>query len=410
MKFLKDKVEEIRPLFEEGGKYEKFYFLYEAQETLFFQPKHTAGIKGAHIRDANDMKRMMVTVIAALIPCLLFGMWNVGDQHFANIGAAAINEFLLENGALPGFMDRFIFGAIKTLPIIAVSYAVGLGIEFVFATIRRHPVAEGFLVSGMLIPLVCPPTIPLWQVGIATAFAVVLGKEVFGGTGMNLLNPALTARAFLFFSYSGQISGDEVWVAVDGFSGPTPLAMGANIMKNLGSTDVDNIAVLTNSQNLLDGLNFQDLFFGFIPGCIGETSALMCLIGAGLLIVTGVGSWRIMLSMLIGGAVMAYFLESVIDIHFFGSENWVYHLVTGGFAFGLVFMATDPVSAAHTTMGKYFYGFLAGLLAILIRVANPAYPEGVMLAILLMNVVAPTIDYMVVSSNKNRRLKRVKVG
>ena len=403
MKFLKDKIKEIRPLFEKGGKYEKFYFLYEAHETLFFQPNHTAGIKGAHIRDANDMKRMMVTVIVALIPCLLFGMWNVGDQHFLNLGEAGA-----ENAS---FIDKFIFGAIKTVPIIAVSYIVGLGIEFTFATIRRHSVAEGFLVSGMLIPLICPPTIPLWQVAIATAFAVILGKEVFGGTGMNLLNPALTARAFLFFSYSGQISGDEVWVAgVDGFSGPTPLAMGANIMKNAGSADVDNIAVLENSQELLGQLDFSDMFFGFIPGCIGETSALMCLLGAGLLIATGIGSWRIMLSMLVGGALMAFFLESVMDINFFGAENWTYHLVTGGFAFGLVFMATDPVSAAHTTMGKYVYGLLAGLLAILIRVANPAYPEGVMLAILLMNVIAPTIDYMVVSSNKKRRLNRVKVG
>ena len=400
MKFLKDKVQEIRPLFEKGGKYEKFYFLYEAHETLFFQPNHTAGVKGAHIRDANDMKRMMVTVIVALIPCLLFGMWNVGDQHFLNLGEES------------GFMDKFIYGAIQTIPIIAVSYMVGLGIEFTFATIRRHSVAEGFLVSGMLIPLICPPTIPLWQVAIATAFAVILGKEVFGGTGMNLLNPALTARAFLFFSYSGQISGDEVWVAgqADGFSGPTPLAMGANIMANVGSTDIDNIAVLEHSKELLAGLDFSDLFFGFIPGCIGETSVLMCMIGAAILIATGVGSWRIMLSMLVGGALMSFFLESIIDIQFFGSENWSYHLVTGGFAFGLVFMATDPVSAAHTTMGKYYYGFLAGLLAILVRVANPAYPEGVMLAILLMNVIAPTIDYMVVSSNKKRRLNRVKVG
>lgn len=400
MEFLKNKVKELRPLFEKGGKYEKFFFIYEAHETLFFQPKHTAGVKGAHIRDANDMKRMMVTVIVALVPCLLFGMWNVGDQFVQKGG---------DLGLVPSLMDKFIFGAFKTLPIIGVSYAVGLGIEFIFATIRRHHVAEGFLVSGLLIPLVCPPTIPLWQVGIATAFAVVLGKEVFGGTGMNLLNPALTARAFLFFSYSSQISGDEVWVAVDGYSGPTPLAMGATQMANQGSLDLDNQALFATAQAQIADLSFSDLFFGFIPGCIGETSTLMCLIGAVVLIVTGVGSWRVIASMFAGATLMAYLLEVVFNVNFFGAENWFYHIAAGGLAFGAVFMATDPVSAAHTTMGKYFYGFLAGILSILIRVANPAYPEGVMLAILLMNVIAPTIDYMVVSSNKNRRLKRAKI-
>ena len=400
MEFLKNKVKELRPLFEKGGKYEKFFFIYEAHETLFFQPNHTAGLKGSHIRDANDMKRMMVTVIVALIPCLLFGMWNVGDQ-------AVLKG--LDLGLAPTMMDKFFYGAMLTIPIIAVSYGVGLGIEFIFATVRRHPIAEGFLVSGLLIPMVCPATIPLWQVAIATAFAVVLGKEVFGGTGMNLLNPALTARAFLFFAYSGQISGDEVWVAVDGYSGPTPLAMGATHMSNLGSLDLDNQALYETAHAQIASLNFADMFFGFIPGCIGETSTLMCLVGAAILILTGVGSWRVMTSMFAGAAVMAYLLEVVFNVNFFGSENWFYHIVAGGLAFGAVFMATDPVSAAHTTIGKYFYGFLAGVLSILIRVANPAYPEGVMLAILLMNVIAPTIDYMVVSSNKNRRLKRAKV-
>ena len=400
MEFLKNKVKELRPLFEKGGKYEKFFFIYEAHETLFFQPNHTAGLKGSHIRDANDMKRMMVTVIVALIPCLLFGMWNVGDQ-------AVLKG--LDLGLAPTMMDKFFYGAMLTIPIIAVSYGVGLGIEFIFATVRRHPIAEGFLVSGLLIPMVCPATIPLWQVAIATAFAVVLGKEVFGGTGMNLLNPALTARAFLFFAYSGQISGDEVWVAVDGYSGPTPLAMGATHMSNLGCLDLDNQALYETAHAQIASLNFADMFFGFIPGCIGETSTLMCLVGAAILILTGVGSWRVMTSMFAGAAVMAYLLEVVFNVNFFGSENWFYHIAAGGLAFGAVFMATDPVSAAHTTIGKYFYGFLAGVLSILIRVANPAYPEGVMLAILLMNVIAPTIDYMVVSSNKNRRLKRAKV-
>lgn len=395
MEFLKEKIREFRPLFEKGGKFEKLYFVYEAHETIFFQPKHTAPLKGAHIRDANDMKRMMVTVILAMIPCLLFGMWNVGDQHFINMTPAALDAFLLENGSVPGFMDRFIFGAIKTIPILAVSYIVGLTIEFTFATIRRHPIAEGYLVSGMLIPLIVPATIPLWQVAIATVFAVIIGKEVFGGTGMNLLNPALTARAFLFFAYPGQICGNDVWVALDGYSGPTPLAMGANSMSGLSSS--------------LPDVSFSDMFFGFIPGCIGETSTLLCIVGAIILLVTGVGSWRIMLSYFIGGAVMAFLLEDVFQIGFFGVGNSMHHMVAGGFAFGVVFMATDPVSAAHTNTGKIFYGLIGGVLAILIRVANPAYPEGIMLSILLMNVIAPTIDYAVISSNKKRRLNRATV-
>jgi len=398
MNFLKKKLDEFMPLFEKGGKFEVLYYLFESQITPIFQPKHTVGIKGAHMRDANDMKRMMVTVIVALIPAMLFGMWNVGDQYYAHMSQVDFNAFVLENELEPGFGDKFLYGAIQLIPIIAVCYAVGLGIEFTFATIRRHPVAEGFLVSGILIPLVCPPTIPLWQVAIATAFSVVLAKEVFGGTGMNLLNPALAARAFLFFAYPSQISGDlGVWVA-DGYTGATPLGMGADAMNGL-QTGIDGVA----------SLSFTDLFFGFIPGCIGETSTLMCLVGAGLLIVTGVGSWRVMLSMLIGGIAMSFLLESVVGINFFGSENWYYHIVAGGFAFGAIFMATDPVSASHTNKGKIIYGFLAGFLAILIRVANPAYPEGVMLAILLMNVIAPTIDYAVVSSNKKRRLKRATV-
>lgn len=395
MEFLKEKIREFRPLFEKGGKFENLYFVYEAHETIFFQPKHTAPAKGAHIRDANDMKRMMVTVILAMIPCLLFGMWNVGDQHFINMSPAALDAFFVENGAVPGFMDRFIFGAIKTIPILAVSYIVGLTIEFTFATIRKHPIAEGYLVSGMLIPLIVPATIPLWQVAIATVFAVIIGKEVFGGTGMNLLNPALTARAFLFFAYPGQICGNDVWVALDGYSGPTPLAMGSNSMSGLASS--------------LPDLSFSDMFFGFIPGCIGETSTLLCIVGAIILLVTGVGSWRIMLSFLIGGAVMAFVLEDVFQIGFFGAGNSMYHMVAGGFAFGVVFMATDPVSAAHTNTGKILYGLLGGVLAILIRVANPAYPEGIMLSILLMNVIAPTIDYAVISSNKKRRLNRATV-
>ena len=380
MQFLKDKAKELRPLFQKGGKYEKWYFLYEAHETLFFQPDHVAGPKGAHIRDAVDMKRMMVTVIVSLLPCLIFGMWNTGYQHFLALGEASTC------GA------NFAFGAMKLVPIIAVCYAVGLGIEFTFATIRRHSVAEGFLVTGILLPLVVPSTIPLWQVAVATAFSVVLGKEVFGGTGMNLLNPALTARAFLFFAYPAQISGDKVWVDVDGYTAATVLGDAA---QGIAST-VDY------------KYSFMDMFVGLVPGSIGETSALACIIGAVILIGTGVGSWRVIFSMIVGGLGMAWLCEAM-GANFFGEANFYYHLVAGGFAFGTVFMATDPVSAAQTNVGKFIYGFMAGALAILVRVVNPAYPEGVMLAILLMNVLAPLVDYFVVSANKNRRLKRATV-
>ena len=384
MEFLKQKIKEVRPLFEEGGKYEKFYFLYEAHETLFFQPNHTAGTKGAHIRDAVDMKRLMITVVLALLPCLLFGIWNVGDQHFLSIGNIEA-----------GLMDKVIFGAIRVIPILAVSYIVGLGVEFTFATINRHPVAEGFLVSGMLIPLVVPATTPLWQVALATLFAVVIGKEVFGGTGMNILNPALTARACLFFAYPAQLSGNKVWIdlagekAVDGYTGATVLDLAAN----------------GGSEAVASMYNFMDMFLGFVPGSVGETSVIACAIGAIILLGTGVASWRVMSSMLVGGLFMGWLVE-FSGVDYFGAENFYYHIVAGGFAFGLVFMATDPVSAAQTNAGKLMYGFFAGSIAILVRVVNPAYPEGVMLAILLANVLAPLFDYFVVESNKKRRLSR----
>lgn len=380
MQFLKKKVEELRPLFKKGGKYEKFHSVYEAHETIFFQPDEVAGNKGAHIRDAIDMKRMMVTVIIAMIPCMLFGMYNSGYQHY------------LHSTGLEGvtFIDMFIFGALKFIPILAVSYAVGLSIEFAWASYLKHPVSEGFLVSGILIPLVLPSTIPLWQVAVAVAFAVIIGKEVFGGVGMNLLNPALTARAFLFFAYPSQISGDKVWIDIDGYSGATVL----------GEAAADGV--------YKGSYTFMDMFLGFIPGSIGETSALVCLIGAGILIFTGVGSARIMLSMVLGGLVMGWIVEA-FGANFFGQENFYYHIVAGGFAFGTVFMATDPVSAAQTNTGKLYYGFFAGFFSILIRVLNPAYPEGVMLAILLMNVFAPLMDYFVIEANKTRRLKRATV-
>lgn len=385
MKPFKKLLDTIKPNFEKGGKLEKFYPAYNAFETFLFVPGHTAPANGAHVRDAIDLKRTMILVVLSMIPCLLFGMWNVGYQHHLAFG---ITSTLLNN---------FIFGAIKVLPIVAVSYIVGLGVEFTFAIIRKHQVNEGFLVTGMLIPLVMPVDVPLWMVGVATIFAVVIGKEVFGGTGMNILNPALTARAFLFFAYPTKMSGAEVWVntqvskgqhLVDGYSGATPLG-------NAASGFADKIPGTWQS------------FVGIIPGSIGETSALACLIGAAILIYTGIGSWRIILSVFIGGLVMAtifnYFsLNTLMQI------SPVHHLVLGGFAFGAVFMATDPVTASQTNTGKYIYGFLIGLFAILFRVFNPAYPEGMMLAILFMNVMAPLIDHYVVKANISRRLKRVK--
>ena len=387
MSFIKKQFGNIRPLFDKGGKFEKFHRTYEAQETVFLQPNAVTNPKGAQIRDAVDLKRVMTTVIVAMLPCMIFGMWNVGYQY----GQATGQE--LSIGAM------FSFGAIKFLPILLVSYAVGLAIEFFMAEIKNHSISEGFLVSGILMPLVMPATAPLWQVGVATAIAVILGKEVFGGTGYNILNPALTARAVMFFAYPTSMAGaGELWfnldgmAAVDGFTGATVL----DLAKNTG----------TLASALPWG--FQDMFLGTIPGCIGETSALMCLVGAVILVVTGIGSARIMLSMVAGGLVTGYVLEGM-GAQYFGADHAYYHLVAGGFAFGTVFMATDPVSAAQTDFGKIIYGFMAGFFSIIIRVTNPAYPEGVMLGILLANVLAPFIDYYVVESNKKRRLKRATV-
>ncbi|MFY0650476.1 MAG: NADH:ubiquinone reductase (Na(+)-transporting) subunit B [Cyclobacteriaceae bacterium] len=399
MKFVRDALDKVKPHFEKGGKWEKFYYIYEAHETLLFAPNTTTKPKGVQVRDAIDMKRMMMTVIIAMVPCLLFGIWNAGHQHF------------LATGQSPDLVGELLVGAILVVPIIVVSYSVGLGIEFTFATIRRHDVNEGFLVTGMLIPLVVPATIPLWQVALATAFAVIIGKEVFGGTGMNILNVALTARAFLYFAYPSQISGD-VWShigengAVDGFSGATPLALGAESLAT-----GDNLVASMNSfgAGWAEGMySFQNMFIGIMPGSIGETSTLMCLIGAAILILTGVGSWKVILSVFAGAFVMGSFVSAL------GGNPYMelpahYHLVIGGLAFGAVFMASDPVTAAQTESGKWVYGFLIGVLTIIIRVFNPAYPEGIMLAILLMNVFAPLIDYFVVEANKKRRLKRATV-
>lgn len=400
MKFLRDQLDKVKPHFEKGGKWEKFYYIYEAHETLIFAPNHTAGVKGAQIRDAIDMKRMMMTVIIAMIPCLLFGIYNVGYQHFLALGQEA------------ALLDMILVGSIQVLPIVVVSYAVGLGTEFAIATIRQHPINEGYLVTGMLIPLVMPPDIPLWQIALATIFAVVIAKEAFGGTGMNVLNVALTARAFLYFAYPSQISGD-VWTylgegnqAVAGYTGATPLSIGANSL-----TTGENVVASLGSYGAgwADGLfNFSNLFFGFMPGCIGETSTLMALIGAAILVITGVGSWKIIAGVFGGAYVMGLFLNAVA-VNEFMMMPAHYHLVIGGLAFGAVYMATDPVSAAQTETGKWIYGILIGVLTVVIRVFNPAYPEGIMLAILFMNVFAPLIDYYVVNANKKRRLQRATV-
>lgn len=376
--------EKIKPAFSRGGKFEKLHRTFEAFETFLFVPETTTS-RGSHIRDAIDLKRTMSHVIIALMPALLFGMWNVGFQHYRAIGLDA------------GFWDQFVFGLGRVLPIIVVSYLVGLGIEFIFATIRNHEVNEGFLVTGMLIPLIVPPTIPLWMVALATAFAVLIGKEAFGGTGMNIMNPALLARAFLFFAYPAYMSGD-IWTdttlrngqaLIDGFSGATPLA-------HLAAGNISSIP-----SNL-------EMFLGTIPGSIGETSTLAILIGALILIATGIGSIRIMASVFLGGLFMGY-LFNLIGLNAYMNIPAYQHLIIGGFAFGAVFMATDPVTAAQTNKGKYIYGFLIGVLAVLIRVINPAYPEGMMLAILLMNVFAPLIDHYVVESHiRNRKRKAQK--
>ena len=384
MRALRRYIDHIKPHFEKGGKFEKLQSTFEAFETLLFVPDQVT-TQGSHIRDAKDMKRTMSIVVIALIPALLFGMWNVGYQHY------------LATGQEGDILQLFWEGFKLVFPIIVVSYVTGLAIEFAFAQIRGHEVNEGFLVTGMLIPLVLPVDVPLWMVALSTAFAVIIGKEVFGGTGMNILNPALLARAFLFFAYPAYMSGNEVWThglmegkgIIDGFSGATPLSMAAE-------GNVDQIPHAT------------EMFLGFIPGSIGETSTLAVLLGALLLLYTGVGSWRIMLSTFVGGLVMGLILNAFAVNPFMAIPAWE-HLVMGGFAFGAVFMATDPVSAAQTKRGKYIYGFLIGILAILIRVVNPAYPEGVMLAILLMNVFAPLIDHYVVESNIKKRLKRANI-
>lgn len=377
MKALRNFLDNQKPHFKEGGKFEKLHSMFDAVETLLFVPD-TVTRKGAHIRDAIDMKRTMIVVFIALLPALFFGMWNIGNLHYLSVGESST------------LWNNLWYGFLKMLPLLIVSYGVGLGLEIIFAQIRHHDVNEGFFVSGLLIPMIVPPEIPLWQLAIAVAFAVIFGKEVFGGTGMNIVNPALLARAFLFFAYPADISGDKVWIAdkADAYSGATPL----------GDALVGKFESLPS---------VYDMFMGFIPGSNAETSTLFILIGAVILLATGIGNWRIMFTVFIGGFIMG------LLFNLWGENAYMdlpahYHLVMGGFAFGAVFMATDPVTATQTKKGMYIYGFLIGMVAILIRVFNPAYPEGMMLAILLMNVFAPLIDHYIIEGNIKRRLKRLK--
>ncbi len=375
---------------------------FNALHTFVYLPNEVTH-SGSHIRVADDLKRTMNTVIMALVPCLVFGMFNAGYQHYLATGEI--------NAASAGFlspefwtMDNFLLGATKVLPLLIVSYIVGLGVEFIFAIIKGHEVEEGYLVSGMLIPLIVPIDTPLWMLAIAVVFGVVIGKEVFGGTGMNILNPALTVRAFLFFAYPTWMTGDKVWVEGATAATGTPDAYsGETILGSLAQAKDYSYSV-------------SDQFLGFIPGSIGETSTFLILIGALFLIFTKIGSWRIMLSAVFGSLIMGLIFNAIAPsmegTKFFALMNLPFwqHLIIGGLAFGIVFMATDPVSAAQTNKGKWIYGFLIGFMSVMIRVFNPAYPEGVMLAILLMNVFAPTIDHYVVQGNVKKRLKRLKTA
>lgn len=389
MKALRNWFDKQKPHLEEGGKFHMFKSGFEAIEVFLFVPNHTTK-QGTHIRDYVDLKRTMTVVIVALIPALLFGMYNIGYQHF------------IATGQQLSFWPVFGYGFLKVLPIIIVSYVVGLGIEIAAAQMRGHEVNEGYLVTGILIPMVLPVTTPLWMVAIAVAFSVVFAKEVFGGTGMNIWNPALVARAFLFFAYPSQMSGDSVWISlgdkamIDGFSGATPLSQAA-------AAAAKPIAEVAANHGI--SYSLMDMFLGFIPGSIGETSKLAILIGAAILLITRIGSWKIMLSTVLGGLFMGTILNVFAVNSYMAVPVWQ-HLIMGGFLFGAVFMVTDPVSGAQTSRGKWIYGFLIGIFAIMIRVVNPAYPEGIMLAILIMNMFAPLIDYYVVQGNIRRRLKR----
>lgn len=422
MKALRDGLDKVHPYFAKGGILEKAYPVYEALDTFLYTPGETT--KGlTHVRDGIDLKRMMITVVLSLVPVTLFGMWNVGYQ--AN---SALQEMIASgvegvqaqqdwhytvHGALglgndPGsIVDNLVLGAIHFLPIYIVTMFVGGHIELVFSVLRGHEINEGFLVSGLLYPLILPPDIPLWQVALGIAFGVIVAKEVFGGTGRNFLNVALTSRAFLYFAYAGQISGDKVWTAVDGYSGATALGALANVREGAGVNVMNTLGSIEHPWGTTSQISWMDAFLGTIQGCIGETSTLLCIVGAAILIGSGIGSWKIMAGV-VGGVIATSLLMNGVGSDtnpMFGvPPQW--HLVIGGLAFGLVFMATDPVSASMTETGKWVYGGLIGFMTVLIRVINPAFPEGIMLAILFGNVFAPLIDYFVVQANIRRRVAR----
>ncbi len=384
---LRQFLDNLKKKVEPGSKWHFLYATVEALDTFLYVPNKVT-TKGSHIRDAIDLKRTMTVVVIALIPPLLFGLWNIGYQHYKALG--------LETG----LWQNFWYGFLKFLPLLLVSYIAGGIVEVIFAQIRKEEVNEGYLVTGLLIPMIIPVETPLWMVALAAMFATLIGKEVFGGTGMNIFNPALLARAFLFFAYPNKMSGDKVWIAdlPDGISGATPLG------------EFSQATTVEQLQAVHHHFSVADMFFGFIPGSIGETSTLAILIGALILIYTGIGSWKIMVSAFAGGAFMGILLNIfATDTNPYMSLPFWEHWLLGGFAFGMVYMATDPVSAAHTEAGKWIYGFFAGLMAILIRVLNPAYPEGVMLAILLMNMLAPLIDHIVVNNHIKSRIKRAQL-
>lgn len=409
MKALHKLIEErVKPNFTGEGKLKRFWVVFDSLETFLFTPGHTTS-GGVHVRDGIDLKRTMFLVIVAMVPALLFGTWNIGHQYYLSLG-----DITTADPWSAMLFDKLIVGAIKVVPLIVVSYATGLGIEFVIAGMNGHSINEGFLVSGMLIPLIMPVDVPLWMVAVATAFAVLIAKEVFGGTGMNILNVALTARAFLFFAYPKQMSG-EIWIhdvmasktgglLADGYTGATALGHLANTVGQPVNGEISNGVM----SMFADGgmFSLMNCFIGSIPGSVAETSALAALIGAAILIWTGIGSWRIISSFIAGGLVMGVIFNAMA-MNAYMTIGPVHQIVMGGFMFGAVFMATDPVSAAQTNGGKWVYGFLGGFFSIMIRVFNPAYPEGVMMAILFMNVMAPTIDHYVVEANIRRREKRL---
>ncbi len=402
MKFIRNQLDKIAPLFEKGGRFERYHSIYELQDTFLFTTGEVTR-SASHVRDAIDMKRLMITVAAALLPCMLMACWNTGYQGMLAIayGAAPLDNWQTDLWSGLGLSFDFkssflciVFGALYWLPVYATVMIAGGVCEVIFAVVRGHQISEGFVVTGALLPLTLPPTIPLWMVVLGTAFGIVIGKEIFGGVGMNFLNPALTARAFLFFAYPGSMSGDSVWMAadlqgIDSYSGATLLAQAAA------------------TKGVLEGHSWWAAFWGWIPGSMGETSTFAVLLGAAVLVITGVGSYRTMLGILVGTIVISLvFNISGSTTNPMFDVPWYWHVVLGSWAFGTVFMATDPVSSAFTSRGKWIYGFMIGVMVVLIRVVNPAYPEGMMLAILFMNMLAPLIDHFVVQGNIRRRLVR----